>query len=236
MSTRKTVASVRSDCSSNTASRSRLLGFWVVGAIFAALLTLWAIVGFSPTDIKLGTNGQLLQDCLAKSRESFSHDIPASTALSSATVYCLNYTVRAKRLDDWDIRRNKFALQEYEEKLMLGVVIVMTVAGLGLAGIQLWTSYLIAITSKTPLSKPVTTAEAESEAHISTNDLISELSIEKGKLVLRSSIIGLVILGFSFGLFSLYVWKVYPLTTLSVATLATNQPAPSIGADGASAK
>lgn len=76
------------------------------------------------------------------------------------------------------------------------MVVAITIAGVGLAALQLFASYVLATAGKGELGSATTfTAEA-------------------GKLTLQSSITGVVILVVSLAFFWLYVERVYTITEL----------------------
>ena len=82
------------------------------------------------------------------------------------------------------------------------MVVLITISGVGLAGMQLLTSFLLA------KSGSVLGSEG------------SELTVEKGKLAFKSSITGLFVLVFSFAFFYVFVYQIYVLKELDVGIAA----------------
>jgi hypothetical protein len=94
-------------------------------------------------------------------------------------------------LEDFVIRREKLVRQELDERVILWLVVSITVAGVLLAGVQLYTSYRLVMSGR------------------QSPDDSSELTFQRDKLSLKSSIAGLVILALSLAFFVIYVWGVY---------------------------
>jgi hypothetical protein len=126
--------------------------------------------------------------------------------------------------DDFSIRREKFIRQELDERVTLWMVVAITLSGIAMSAIQLIMSYKLAITRHSELTKDTT------------------LSIEKGKIAVKSSIIGVTILVISLALFVVYVKWIYTITETHIAPPQTEwqsgrqlplegtlQPVPSLG-------
>jgi lysylphosphatidylglycerol synthetase-like protein (DUF2156 family) len=100
-------------------------------------------------------------------------------------------------LNDFQIRRAKFAIQYRSEKVVLWMVVILTLSGVALAALQLAAAYAL----------------AKATGSDSLQDQ-QEFSVEKGKIVLRSSITGLFILLISFAFFYVYILHVYTIKEL----------------------
>ena len=100
-------------------------------------------------------------------------------------------------LDDFTIRRIKFLEQSRDGHVLLWVVVLITFSGVVLAAAQLAASYHLASAQK-----------------ISANTE-SELTVEAGKISLKSSIVGLAILSLSLGFFTIFVTYVYPIKEIN---------------------
>ena len=133
-------------------------------------------------------------------------------SLCGNQIYDLDYLV------DFDIRREKLLRQELDERVILWMVVAITMSGVILAGFQLFASYRLALAS----------------AHHDSLSAGGEFSIEAGKLSLKSSVTGLLILAISLVLFVVYVKWVYMTQELNMekpASLMENV-APSISGYG----
>jgi hypothetical protein len=102
-------------------------------------------------------------------------------------------------LEDFTIRREKFIRQELDERVTLWMVVGITLAGIAMSVIQLVMSYKLAVTGHSELAKDTT------------------LSIEKGKVAVQSSVIGVIILVISLAFFVVYVKWIYSITETRIA-------------------
>ena len=93
---------------------------------------------------------------------------------------------------------------------MLWMVVSITIAGVILAGLQLWATYRLAAAGSGTLADG------------------GEVTMEHNRLVVRSSVVGVIILALSFAFFALYVLYVYRLQDLP--GLSTPAPRPTAGA------
>lgn len=106
-------------------------------------------------------------------------------------IACYNRLVRQGQLNEFQIRRVNFQTQHIADTVTLWMVVTLTVCGVALAAWQIFAS-----------SRLVTT---------NPEKMTSELSIERGKIFVRSSVTGLLILLVSFAFFYVYVVWIYQL-------------------------
>jgi hypothetical protein len=106
---------------------------------------------------------------------------------------CGNQRYNALVLTDFRIRREKIVRQSYDARINLWMVVVITVSGVVLAGMQLAMSYKLATVKRADLAKD------------------STFMIEQGKISFRSSVTGLSILAISLAFFAVYVTLVFPM-------------------------
>ena len=97
-------------------------------------------------------------------------------------------------LNDFQIRRAQYSIQYSSNKIILWMVVILTLSGVVLSGIQLSATYQLA---KSGQAKSL--------------EQNQELTIEEGKVIFKSSVTGLFILVFSFAFFYVYIWKVYTI-------------------------
>jgi len=139
---------------------------------------------------------------------SCAREFPSATGQGSdkvkasfdSSIYCVQYATTLSQMGDWEVRRSKFILQEYEEKAMLAVVLVTTLSGVGLAAYQLLMAPLGATGRRTE----------SLDSHVKAG--LTEISV-------KSSVVGLGILAISLAFFCVYVMKIYPLTVASIAPI-----------------
>jgi hypothetical protein len=140
-----------------------------------------------------------IEDCLANYDARFlSSGEPKPTAKLKVRS-CRLQLFSQGHLDDFQIRRSKFYQQNYADTIILWMVVFITISGIALAALQLSASYLLAARSGVALG-----------------DLGGELTIESGKISLRSSLAGILILTISFGFFWLFVNEVYVIHEIDV--------------------
>ncbi|WP_210253750.1 hypothetical protein [Bradyrhizobium sp. S69] len=105
-------------------------------------------------------------------------------------------------VDEENIRKDNFVFQRRENIILLFMVVVITLSGVALAGLQLLASYKLAVLGRGELSGG------------------GEISYSKDAVSFKSSVVGLVILFVSFAFFMVFVLDVYTLreTTSSTAS------------------
>ena len=109
-------------------------------------------------------------------------------------------------LNDFKIRRLKFTQQTYDERILLWMVVVITLSGVFLAGMQLFASFKLASTGSST----------------SGFDQQTELTVEQGKLSVKSSLTGLLILICSFAFFWVFVYEIFVIKPVNVDGEAAN--------------
>jgi len=120
------------------------------------------------------------------------HD-PDIQTIKSVSELCANITYWDFLMRDFQARRAKFELQNADDRILLWMVVAITVSGVLLSGVQLWASYRLAAVAK--------------QQQLSAES--TEIVLEAGRISVRSSITGLLILTVSFGFFLVFVSSVY---------------------------
>ena len=112
-------------------------------------------------------------------------------------------------LTDFLLRRSQFLQQNYADNMVLWMVVILTMSGVLLAALQLGASYKLTAAGR--------------QNGINDNH---EISIEQGRLVLKSSIAGVIILLISFAFFYVFIIHVYHIKAVSLENdeLSANQP------------
>lgn len=151
-------------------------------------------------DVVLANNQRI--DYCVKDRLKIIHGQNVSIdSITSIQQICSRLWYDELMLDDFTIRRIKFIEQSRDGHVLLWVVVVITLSGVALAALQLAASFQLALSNK--------------NSGISE----SEITIEEGKLSLKSSIVGLFILLISLGFFTIFVKNVYTIKEIGgVAT------------------
>lgn len=126
------------------------------------------------------------------------------TNLHQISDLCYTEIRREYLLGNYNIHRYNVIKQQFQTIIVMWMVVAITLSGVFLSGMQLLGAYRIASTGQGQL--------AES----------SDLSIERGKISLKSSVTGLMILSVSLAFFIVYVKWVYSLTPDSYTSEATS--------------
>lgn len=100
-------------------------------------------------------------------------------------------------LNEYQVRRVNFQQQHIADNIVMWMVVILTFSGVGLAAMQIMSSVKIYEQSG---------GEVKAES--------TEVSLEKGKIYLKSSVTGLFILLISFAFFYIYVLYVYTITDI----------------------
>lgn len=142
-------------------------------------------------------------------------DIPLQNEIR---LFCAFEILDQGRLNDFQLRRMAYFQQDYAAYITLWMVVVITISGVVLAGVQLLASYNLSVRSRdmsavqAVAAAGATPAAAQGAAPAMVQFVDSgQLEVEKGRLVLRSSVTGLFILIVSFGFFLVYVLEIYTL-------------------------
>src|SRR5258706_9256561 len=175
------------------------------------------VVGFLMGVCLLGASFELFKNTNAvpAAKEITDHDARMKACISSTLeiakpakmnvgVYerllrlCGNEIFNALYLDDFRVRNEKFVRQYLDERVTLWMVVIITISGVVLAAIQLFMSFRLAIKGRAEFGKD------------------NEVALESGKLSLKSSITGAVILALSFAFFMVYVIWIYTIHEVPV--------------------
>lgn len=113
---------------------------------------------------------------------------------------CYKMLFGISTLNDFQVRKLKFSQQQYDEIIMLWMVVVITLSGVVLAGVQLAASYRLASNTGSILPEDTT-----------------HLTVERDRLVFKSSITGLAILVISFAFFLVFVLEIYTIREVGVS-------------------
>jgi hypothetical protein len=144
--------------------------------------------------------------CIAKTLEITKPTNVNVDAYERVWRLCGNEMFNSVYLADFLIRREKFTQQALDERVNLWLVVTITISGVVLAGIQLFMSFKLAMKGRAEFGKD------------------SEVALESGRLSLKSSITGAVILALSFAFFMVYVIWIYSIHEMPFAKPDNLQP------------
>lgn len=176
----------------------------VDGLIKAVLLSAaFFVVGFAASSLLLAPSYErldfLYEDFrLATCIETYSNGVQVDfESLGDVSQACYATLFGQGQLNDFLIRRINFQFQHVASQLLMWMVIGLTISGVLLAAIQIISANRVYL--------------ASGGARGETN---SEVSIEAGKVYVKSSVTGLAILLISFAFFFVYVAEVYTIREL----------------------
>jgi hypothetical protein len=117
--------------------------------------------------------------------------------LVNVSQYCFSNAVRRAQLVDFTINRTVFAEQNYENHILLWMVVAITISGVALSAVQLFSAYRLAEAAKLAVLP----------------DMGGGIDVDSsGKLSFKSSVTGLMILVVSLAFFIVFVNSIYSLT------------------------
>lgn len=119
-----------------------------------------------------------------------------------ASDLCYTHLRAQGLINDFRFRRLKFVQQTYDERILLWMVVAVTLSGVALAAVQLLASFRLAQAGNGTAGQAVQQQ--------------TEMSIERGKLSVKSSITGLLILICSFAFFWVFVYEIYVIRVVDV--------------------
>lgn len=159
-------------------------------AILIAVLGIGVITPAQPEKVDINEWGSM-RLCVADTIVRTGANTTSVDLLEQATSLCYRHLHGQGLLNDFKIRRLKFIQQTYDERVLLWMVVVITLSGVFLAGLQLLASFKLASIGS------------------GNFDQQTEMSIEQGKLSVKSSLTGLLILICSFAFFWVFVYEVF---------------------------
>jgi hypothetical protein len=118
--------------------------------------------------------------------------------LYDLNLFCYNSIGSQLKLDQEKIRRDSFVFQRNENVVLLYMVVLVTISGVVLAGVQLLASYKLALVGRGELAGGG-----------------SEIGYSASNVSFKSSVIGLTILAMSFAFFLVFVMYVYDMREIA---------------------
>jgi hypothetical protein len=180
-----------------TAGERRKTVSWSVALIVAAItgLAVGLCVGYGLSGTSIASQPGLpsMGQCVSDTVGTIAGKNPVNADnLREARDHCYSLIQAQGTLNDFAIRKLNFFQQYRANGVLMWMVVAVTFAGVLLAGVQLWASYKLA---------------AASGALLPSSS--SELTLETNRIIVRSSITGLLILLVSFCFFLVFVFYVY---------------------------
>jgi hypothetical protein len=174
----------------------------IAGVALLSLLTLFFLylmvtVTFINTDSS-NVDGKAVTTCIEKYKGQLGLSKVTVDELYQLNGFCFNSVGSQLKIDQEKIRRDNYVFQRNENVVLLYMVVLITLSGVALAGLQLLASYKLASGGR---------GELAGGGEIVYN-------IQQG-VSFKSSVVGLMILAMSFAFFLVFIYNVYTLIEAS---------------------
>lgn len=174
----------------------------MIGSLILIVLAIAALT-LPPGDRSASLQSQrdiatLLEQCRRQTMVTIQQPSPSIDMLGTISRHCYEQVRGEGVLSELDIRRAAFMDQAYQGKVVLWMVVAITLSGVALAGLQLVMGYRLV------------------QAGYRSETSESEVTLERNKIAVRSSVTGLLILTVSFAFFLVYVLWIYTIKETSV--------------------
>jgi hypothetical protein len=189
--------------------------FCVLAALAGVLIGVF--VGFVLADVPFQKQSDLptMSQCVAETLKLFSQNSTTADTLRDAREHCNSLIQAQGTLTDFAIRKLNYVQQYRANGVLMWMVVSITLSGAFLAGLQLWASYQLASVNRKQW-----------------NMTDGKLVLTHDRLVLKSSVTGLLILLTSFCFFLVFVLYVYRFEALPEQASAATPPVSVLSTDG----
>lgn len=167
-----------------------VLGIVVGGLLIEGLHAIAVRMRVPPTE-------QSTLECIAQYFGKNALTMDNAVLANAADSFCYSSARHQYLLNDFAVRRDAYAIQPFETKVIMWMVVALVACGIYMAWLQLAASYELAL-----LGRNLSSENTES------NVKIAGMSV-------RSSVIGVIILVISFAFFGIYVRYVYTIDDAS---------------------
>gem|GEM_PF-4361476 len=150
-------------------------------------------------------------NCVEHYYSAYHFTKPDVGALYQVEQYCYNSEVAGIVVEEEETRKDNFNFQRSENVALLVMVICITLSGVALAGLQLLASFKLASQGRSDFTA------------------VGEVSLRPDAVVVKSSVVGVVILAISFAFFMVFVIDVYTLRDDAASKPQAVQMPPSSG-------
>jgi hypothetical protein len=176
--------------------------------LLLVLFFLYLMLGVRRVEVeRSNVDGQAVSACIEKQKSIFSGSALTVEQLYSLNGFCYDNIGSQLKIDQEKIRRDNYVFQRNENVVLLYMVVLITLSGVALAGLQLFASYKLAVAGRGELA-------GGGEVSYSAQQGVS----------FKSSVVGLMILALSFAFFLVFILYVYTFTDEGKRT----QPLPSV--------
>jgi hypothetical protein len=164
----------------------------LVGVIVVIAVMIYMLKAATAPELGLADKTRTVSECI--DRLSSRVKTPNSeNELGAALQICYSIVSTSLLAEEQENRNGNLLLQRSENVVLMWMVVVITVSGVFLAGLQLWASFELARNGQADLSAG------------------GSLNVTKSSVVVQSSVIGVIILSISFAFFMVFVIEVYKI-------------------------
>lgn len=171
---------------------------WLFGGVLLAFF-LYLIIGVGRIETSAP---ETVATCIDRHRATMGLTATSNVGdLYGLNGFCYDTIGSQLKIDQEKIRRDNFVFQRNENIVLLYMVVLITISGVVLAGVQLLASYKLAVLGRGELTSGG-----------------SEINYSAHSISFKSSVIGLTILAMSFAFFLVFIVYVYNLQDISSGT------------------
>jgi hypothetical protein len=171
---------------------SGLLIATTIGLSLLLVLLYFFVYKNNGPELRADSPRETVHDCIVETQSLSKVQVNNLNDYIGLYNLCNDQIFRNYEYNDFAVRREKFVRQELDERVNLWLVVIITLSGVLLSGVQLLMSYKIALSGKEYWNSDATFA------------------IKQGEMSFKSSVTGLAILAMSLAFFVVYVGWIYP--------------------------
>jgi hypothetical protein len=183
------------------AIRNTLLAILGLAAVVYGIVRISS--GVEPERLARTTPATSVAACISTYQPIVVPPATSVTALMDLGGSCYNMIALQLRIEEQIARDDALELQKFEDIVMLWMVVAITLSGVGLAGLQLYASYQLAVAGYGKFMADGTT----------------DLSYSDKSVAIKSSVMGLIILVISFAFFLVFVFEINPVRTVEMVAV-----------------
>ncbi len=180
---------------------------WLIAFIAIAALAAVLLRGSDPSARYVQPVEQLrATDCWERTIKLIAAEPLSLAVLTGVADLCYLEKTHEYHLENLRIQRQTFLEQHFVGRVMLWMLVAITMSGIGLAALQLYAAFNLAVRGQGELAQE------------------GGIELEKGKVSVKSSVTGLLILVVSFAFFLVFVKEVYTIRDVRGPKLGTSAP------------
>lgn len=171
-----------------------------------------ACIGAGPAAAVAPTASETARRCTQEMAPQLRSQNTMRDALWDAANLCATLMADEHRDQEQGIRADNYVFQRTENLVLMWMVVAITIAGVFLAGAQLWASYVLAKAGRrAAVGLPAAAATISDTGSADSGFPLAATTIHfsKDELAVQSSVVGVIVLAISFAFFLVFVLYVY---------------------------